>query len=414
MIIRKVYIPIFSDAIQSKVFSADGCNPGVGGTQFTSIRLSLLLAKASPEWEIVLVNNAPFLLDCCPENLRIAIFENSSSFFNSLNLSEEFVVISVASVLKRSDVKALQKIARRIIFWSRHPFDKSLRSLSSRIEFKNIVCVGTYQFYSNQAISHHVKHIQNIFVLPNLASEISFLPVNQSRLEVVYLGALIPGKCFLEVARAWNFLKERFPEMTLHVIGSVATYGLKVNSDLIPTSPDFAKRILEYIPKQDIDDGKVVFHGNLGKEKFDILRKSHLAILNPKGYTEAFPASPLECMAFGTPVIASGDYGMSDCMRFFPELIVDGHKKIPEKVEWLVSEPLRYRELQQRSMAVAQWFDAQTDLTITRWIRLIDAVFHEASHEIHMVPFMHFYGSRIRLLYRQHILPLLTTIKSSF
>ncbi len=161
----------------------------------------------------------------------------------------------------------------------------------------------------------------------------------------------------------------------MHVIGSCSTYGDEPESTLIPTALSYADEILSYISEEDISNGSVIFHGNLGEEKFDIIRQCNFAILNPTGKTEAFPASPLECMSFGLPVIASDDYGMSDAMRFFPELVIKKPSEILERIEWLVADEMRYKEMQQRSIAVAKWFDSQFDQINTRWVRLIEAVF---------------------------------------
>lgn len=418
---KKVYIPVFSHSVRSKTFSLSTGNPGIGGTEFTTIRLALALATERPDWKIVLASYEGIGLEKVFPNVSQEVFEDVSDFFQDLSdgsMGEHEVVIATVSVLKRVDSSLIKRIENRLIAWSRHPFDIEAARLAALVTFKGIVCVGVYQFYSNKALHSHIHHIQNIFTLPPLNSippntRDKYPYVGNKELNIVYLGALIPGKGFLELAKAWNQLKARFPGLVLHVIGSSATYGTKPEVKEIPSSADYAQEILEFIPKQDIHAKKVVFHGNLGADKFDIIQQCDLAILNPTGATEAFPASPLECMACGVPVIASDDYGMSDAMRFFPELVIDGHKNILEKVEWLVADPLRYREMQHRSVTVAQWFASQIGQIITRWIRLIESYEESSSHDIVLMPTMPFYGSKYKLLFRRDIKPRLSLLKRS-
>lgn len=406
---KAIYFLIFSDAVNQKKFSLDGANPGIGGTEFTSIRLALNLAKSKPEWDIVLVNSSKINIEAS-HNIQQVTHKTPSDFFNDFYPKKFDIIIANITVLNRVQLNLIKKFENYLVGWSRHPFDFALRELVSKVNFRAIVCVGIYQYFSNKILDIPVHNIQDIFVIPSESLFLDYKDPGNKKNDFVYLGALIPGKGFVEVAKAWKQLKKQFPGVKLHVIGSAATYGSKLEFDLVPASPDYAKEILKYIPEADIHNGEVVFYGNLGEEKFDIIKRCDLAILNPTGFTEAFPASPLECMACGVPVIASDDYGMSDCMRFFPELVINGHQNIAERVEWLLEDPLRYRELQQRSISVAQWFASQKDQIITRWIRLIEAVAEGKTQELRLDPVMPFYGSKSVLIYRRDIRPKLAKL----
>lgn len=409
----KIYILIFSEAVEGKTFDLTSGNPGIGGTEFTSIRLALALAEKCLDWQVILVNSTNIKIRNHASNLKQEVYANPSEFFNLLALDCKMVVISAMRILEKVPDSLLTPVQSKLIGWSRHPFDSSIRRLSNQVRFAGIVCVGVYQFYSNKTFDS-LHHIQNVFLCPPIKDDDKkgFTSAHK-QINIVYLGALIPGKGFLEVAKSWSNLKGKFHNVVLHVIGSSSTYGNhnKVfRKDLIPADATYSKKILSFIPEKDILSGEVIFHGNLGEEKFDILRKCDFAILNPTGFTEAFPASPLECMACGLPVIASDDYGMSDCMRFFPELVTDGHKNIVERAEWLLADPLRHQELQQRSIAVAQWFASQNDQIITRWVRLIDAVASENAQNLNLNPIMPFYGSKTVLIWRRDVRPKLVRL----
>jgi len=265
-----------------------------------------------------------------------------------------------------------------------------------------IVHVGSYQYFSNKLFYHSNWHIQNPF---NIQSDnvLKELPSSGSPIRIIYLGALLRVKGFGHLVRHWKRLKLSIPNIELHVIGSSATYGKKPKHELIPCDRNFAEEVLSFIPVEDIKSGSVVFHGNLGEEKFELMRSAHLAILNPTGASEAFPASPLECMGCGLPVIASGDYGMSDSMRFFPELTLQNPDQIPSLVAWLLSDRYRYMELSARAIAVSGWFDSQTDVVLVRWRQLFDLVNSQVEGKIlnNNPPIESFYGSMYKLRQRQ-------------
>lgn len=410
-----IYILVFSKAIQGKRFSRFGSNPGVGGTQFVSISLALYLAEAYPDWQVRLVSNSEVQLETAAQNIKQEIFDEATDFFKALALQEDqlqsAIILGTASLLKGIDPTLLKKFETRLVCWSHHPFDVGAASLVSKLTPRAVVCVGTYQFYSNKRLNARVYQIQNIFIAPRYSDTNQRKIIDRKNLNIVFLGALVPAKGFLEVAKAWKGLTDRFPAVKLHVIGSAGTYGLRSDSGLIPTSSDYAQAILNFIPEEDIHQGLVIFYGNLGEEKFDIIQKCDLAILNPTGYTEAFPASPLECMACGVPVIASDDHGMSDCMRFFPELVLRSPQDIVHRVEWLVADPLRYLEIQHRAIAVAQWFHLQREVILTRWIRLLEAILNSTDTNLDLAPMLPFYGSRRKLMIRRDIRPRLSVAK---
>lgn len=399
---KTVYFPLFTDQTKSKKFSIYRTNPGVGGTPFTIINVAILLSINCPNWKIILVNSSKVeILEKTATNFEQMIFDTPSDFLNYLSEENSGVVIATVSFLSNIDLNLLKKQENRLICWSHHPFNRKLETIVKEVPVEGIVCVGIYQYFSNKTVNIPIYHIQNIFVIPQVAKKTAF--IDKKQINIVHLGALYPAKGFLEIAKSWYELKKQFPNIKLHVIGSSETYGKQAGSKLIPTSAEYANQILKFIPEADINNGEVIFYGNLGEEKFDVIQQCDFAILNPTGRSEAFPASPLEVMTCGLPVIASDDYGMSDSMRFFPELAINGHQDIVNRVEFLVSDSLRYRELQQRAIAVAKWFDSQTDQIITRWIRLIDAVFE--NKEIDLSPIMPFYGSKVQLWYRRDIEP---------
>jgi glycosyltransferase involved in cell wall biosynthesis len=248
-------------------------------------------------------------------------------------------------------------------------------SYYKNLKFSAHVSVGAYQYFSNNVWYKPHWHISNLFnaiVRDSLPKKI-YKP--NETLRLVFLGALILGKGFHYIAREWPKIKKKFPNVRLDVIGSTKTYdGKDSENKIIPTTNSYAMEILKYITDEDLQTKRVVFHGNLGKEKFKIIKKAHLAIINPTGRTETFCYSAIECLMCGTPVIASNDYGMSDFMRNFPECSLGNPSEITNKLITITNNSSLYLSLQKRSLLVAKSFSKRTPEILSRWQQLIDTL----------------------------------------
>jgi len=208
------------------------------------------------------------------------------------------------------------------------------------------------------------------------------------------------GKGFHMIADRWEFLKEKFHNINLKVIGSSSSYGQKPTHPLVPCSQQYGDRILKNIPCADIENGRVQFLGNLGYEKIEVFHQSDVALLNPTGNTEAFPASPLECMAAGLPVIAADDYGMGDSMRFLPDLVVSKYRSIADSLEYLFQDFETYYYHCLQALSISQWFANQTQASILRWIEIFNAIFENRDFRLYRKPLLSFYGDRKKIAWR--------------
>ncbi|MEM9381035.1 MAG: hypothetical protein AAGB93_13875, partial [Planctomycetota bacterium] len=62
------------------MFSLHRENPGVGGTQFTAIRLALYMATSYPAWRVVIANSENICIEDFLENISQEIFDDVQSF----------------------------------------------------------------------------------------------------------------------------------------------------------------------------------------------------------------------------------------------------------------------------------------------------------------------------------------------
>jgi glycosyltransferase involved in cell wall biosynthesis len=400
----------FGKAIKSKIFSANGQNPGVGGTQFATIILALKLANVRSNYQIYLCSDFFLRLQNSPKNLKQISIKD---FFNDRKLFDytKTIFICIDGILHNK--KLLNKLLKyKIVNWIHHPF--KMPSYHKNLKFSAHVSVGTYQYFSNNVWYKphwHIPYLFNTLMRDSLPKKI-YRPNETMRL--VFLGALVLGKGFHYIAREWPKIKKKFPNVRLDVIGSTKTHdGKDPENKIIPTTNSYAKEILKYITDEDLQTKRVVFHGNLGKEKFRIIKKAHFAILNPTGRTEALPASTLECLMCGTPVIASNDYGMSDFMRDFPECSLGNPSEITNKLITITNNSSLYLSLQKRSLLVAKSFLKKTPEILSRWQQLIDTL---VANKIikNNPPTQSFVGNQFYLIIRIVIRSIIVILKFIF
>ena len=369
-IVTKVIFSVTGKAVHNKIFKANGLNPGVGGTEFVTIILAFALANQRKDYEVFLWSETPFKLQNPPKNLKQILIKEApfptSKLFNSID------TIFICSDGALQNQKFSDKLIKcKIVNWLHHPFKIPFNY--KYLKFSAHVSVGIYQYFSNNFWYKPHWHIPNLFNIKLFNfSKYKFFKSNKT-LRLVFLGALIPAKGFHHVAKAWLKIKKKFPNVHLDVIGSTKTYnGEEPENKKIPTTDSYANKILKFIPSEDLSSKRVTFHGNLGEEKFKIIKNAHLAILNPTGKSEAFPSSPIECLMCGTPVIASNDYGMLDVMYYFPEAKLSRPSEITIKLISIINNSSMYRNLQKRSLSVAKSFSGNKPKILLSWQNLID------------------------------------------
>lgn len=368
----KIFIPVFSEGLHQIKFRMGGGNPGIGGTDFVAIRLAQMLASNFLDLEVGLVSSEDIQFD--DPNVRISnhLYPDIDSFLDGGEWrTDRSLVLIFASLLEQSTSDIDSELARKLVAWFHFPYqlNERVRELGCGAH----VHIGRFQFESNSFFYPRNVLIHNLFDVDEVVSHKRF-PDHTETVKIVYLGALVEVKGFGYVARAWESLKQVFDSVELHVIGSSSIHGETTQNPDIPTNDKFARDILAIIPIDDIRDGLVTFHGNPGLDRFELVSQAHFAILNPTGASEAFPASVLECMSLGTPVIASDEFGMFDFMRFFPELSLQSTNEIAERAKWLMADKYRWGEFVRRSEATGAWYKLQTGATLYRWRRLFDAL----------------------------------------
>ena len=181
-------------------------------------------------------------------------------------MNEELHILDVIDEL------ALPSIGRAALT----PNPAHIRRMAKSSAFKALVCVGKeqYDFLMDSPVHDKIVHIDNGVHVASCSP--GALTYKDSRL-VVYLGALVPQKGFQILAAAWPEILKRVQDARLSVIGSAKIYDEDAKLGPLGVAEERFERDF-LLPHLADAAGKVHpsinFHGQLGREKYQILRKA--------------------------------------------------------------------------------------------------------------------------------------------
>lgn len=273
-------------------------NPGIGGTEYAFFALCYYLSLYS-EIELSIFTNAPLinykanvnnvLVDCLSEALL-------ASIKNKINIlvvhhSNHSMSENAFDILAGSNVS--------VILWVHNFLDpKVLSYYGKNPQIKRIVFVGRefLNCYRDHLAFEKSTYIYNGI---KLASE-NRIPYTERPNYVTYIGNLIPGKGFHLLAKSWKSIVREVPDAQLHVIGSGKLYDRNATMGKYGLAQkEYEDKFMKYL--QD-DEGNLLdsvkFHGILGKEKNEIIRKTKVGVPNPSGYSETFGYTAVEMELF--------------------------------------------------------------------------------------------------------------------
>ena len=288
-------------------------NPGLGGTQFTTIATAYYLNKYYPDKvEILLFANSTELL---PPSLKVyhALNEVDALFKSEKQECDIFVFRSTIKDDKFFD--HLSKLQIKAIARSNnYPNYIRLNQIANCQQIKALVCVSHEQL--DDLRDHRVfDKATRIFHPFNPQNFVPKTDVSKQENTVVFLGNLIPKKGFHYLARVWPYILKKKPEAKLIVVGSAKLYNpnTKLGKWGVAEETYEANFIRPFLSDENGNIHKSVsFTGLLGLEKIDILQRADVGVVNPSGASETFCSAAVEIQACGTPVVSAAKGGLLD------------------------------------------------------------------------------------------------------
>lgn len=371
----RLVVLVHGSNLEGMAFALDRPNPGIGGTQFTRIRLADAFARRFPEHTVDLVTEQPITMVDAPTNLRV-VSAPFGPFLDALARdTDDWILTGPSMLLRRIPAPILRAVAPRTIITSHLMHDVDLWEAERTTRFGAAGCVGAYHFHATRSRSPRV-YLRDLF-LPGWEQPDDSAATSSDApdLRIVHVGALLPLKGFDDLARIWGDIRRAVPDASLDVIGGADLYSTENDHPLLPTTRAFGDRILQDLSRDEIESGRVRFHGRLGAEKTDLIRAADVAVLNVANRHECFPAAALECLDLGTPVVGSAANGLWDSMRHFPELTTRTPREVPPILARLQGRPEELAALGERGRKVAAGFREENDAIVERWEAVATALF---------------------------------------
>lgn len=302
-------------------------NPGVGGSEYSVVLISYLLAIRENKIDVSLfctsIGNFPQNLDVCiVEDLKSCIYKADVESYDYLIVDSK----KFSPVLLRS----LDEENLKIFLWANNFLSKQeLDAYSKSKVIKKIINVGREQFelWLDHPIFDKSCFIYNTMTFPKMYD--TLLPSSKRQHIVVYIGSLIKAKGFGALAKAWPRVLNDVPDAQLYVIGSGKLYDKNAKMGKYGIADaNFEKEFMPYL----IDTNSQIlpsvhFLGVLGKEKFDILANSKVGVPNPTGQTETFGYSAVEMQYMGCAIATM------KCPGFLDTIIPNGNNILYSNVK---------------------------------------------------------------------------------
>lgn len=286
-------------------------NPGVGGTQYCYLMFLYYYSLIYPEDELIvyryrniegvklpledkiLYKNVPSIVDCVVEaskdNVDMLLFTHDKISFldNAIRLYHVQCIVWIHNWIRGELLEAITKneYIKKVVFLVEEHYDR----------------------YIDHPIIKKAAIIQNMFDVSFQEERFQFNSHN-----VTYSGAIIPGKGFDVLAKAWPKVLSKVPDAQLYVIGAGNLYGKEVQYGPLGIADiNYEKKFIQYVT----DSNKKVlpsvhFLGILGAEKKDIYKKTKVGVINPSGKTEVCPISALEMEAMSIPIVSRDKNGI--------------------------------------------------------------------------------------------------------
>lgn len=340
-----------------RVDSSRDRNPGIGGSEYHSIQIALVLAEAGASVYMEFDNEVPAIsgaspVETLPDDVQLRISTVQGVLAGTPNSSRRWIVVS------------------------HHPHDGGLRQVKEMLGEKllAVVNVGRYQFFSNRVTKNlnlWLPAFGNLDPNPPIRS-VSLSTMH--RQAVGHISSLHKSKGFHIALDGWIRFAKSNPRslFTFRVVGSSDLYKktLFSRSHSIPIAGSYGEKIHATLMRTPFVAKSVIFLGLITGDVFEEMSQWAVALQNPLGIAEADPVVVQDCFVNQVPVIGGSLFGMYDYMRFFPELQAHTSAGVAKKLAHFLED----REMQHRVLLRLRGIETdlrnRRALTESLWVEL--------------------------------------------
>lgn len=284
-------------------------NPGIGGTEYMIVLVATILAKRENGINIHLYIQK---MACFHPSINVICVSNLDDAISDADFKKFDYFVYDAKITNWNSKSLFPQLNTNIsvIPWA-HTFllIVYVEKLINHPNVNRIICVGREQ--RDLLIDHpscsKTDYIYNIVpILEDYVEKAINYPNEERRHVVTFVGSLSPHKCFHILAELWPSIIKQVPDAELHVIGSGTLYNhqSKMGSYNL-AEENYEKQFMKYLTNHKGEIlPSVFFHGNMGREKYDILLNTKVGVPNPTGKSETFCISAVEMQMMGCSVVS--------------------------------------------------------------------------------------------------------------
>ncbi len=332
-------------------------NPGLGGTEFMAAQVAMMVAsKDATCVELWCVGSQP-------GDLRGVRLKDTTEVL----CSRYDTLISPAyyAVKYRKEIASVG--ASRKVVWSHHPHDPYLKST----QYDSVVFTSRYGYWSTWPHSGQAFFIRNPWApRSELASQAVPRDLNPEKFSIGFVGALHPGKGFHYIARNWQSVVQKVPNVTLEVVGAASLYGRVDSHPTLPTTLEYGEVLLKELGSD--WENTISFLGRVDTGVDDIVKQWDLAIANPTGETESDPATIKNYLRLGVPVIGAHAFGQYELLRAIPFTRLRQPEDLPNVIESLWKNRDRIELMRRAGLELADRLERESEGVIAGWLGVID------------------------------------------
>ncbi len=293
-------------------------NPGFAGTPYMFCLISYLLSTRENGIEVILFTPQKALF---PKEVKVI---NVSQLMEAYHICQEkeidyFLFKHHEHYSDEELTMFTQEGKTKLLIWCHNFADnKALKLYAKSKNVIKIINVGREQLdtYRDHRAFLKSEYIYNSIDVPRLTtSTFNVLPFSQRKNIVTYMGAVVPGKGFHILAKAWKEVLKDIPDAELYVIGNGELYGGGKLGKWNLAEENYENKFMKYLTEGDKLLPGVHLMGIMGKEKEEILGITKVGVPNPSGLTETFCICGVEMQMAGARIAAYQCAGYLDTIR---------------------------------------------------------------------------------------------------
>lgn len=346
-------------------------NPGIGGTHFVMLQVASMLSR-NTEYDVYLFVEA---MQELPQGLKIVEVPKEEDLPCQLANNKIDIIIANRTTPESFSAKTisiLNKVEVSVIVWAHVFMPVSFMDLLAKEpQIKLVIAVSKHQYYTY--IDHPI-FIKSTYIynLCNFQDPLPIVEFTERKNDVVYIGAINYIKGVHLLLQQWPKVKKKIPDANLYVIGSGHLYSKSDKLGKFGIAEQYyEKECLKKILKNPNEiDSSVHFLGIMGSEKWEVLSKAKVGIVNTH-YWETFGFTAVEMQLAGVPIVSYKSPGLIDTCCSANSILYEKDNQLASSI--VKALQLSYYEPQRDIDKVLKKFDSAS--IMQKWVDTITAIY---------------------------------------